>query len=190
MNRKKTNIVNVGYQHTIHNCIKMENTKIKIDSRGRYLGIHFKRPSKNRPRWNYHCRQRLLIAKRTASKIYPLISRQSTIEAWNKIRLIKSITTPQLLYGCEIWAGESSEQLNKMESWRNRLQQGACDAHYLTRNAEIHERCREKPLNETPTLRRARLLDSIVNHPDDRIGSRTRTTDNAATTDILFPAEL
>lgn len=165
-NPMKTEIINLGRRGVTNEYVKFRNTHLKVKDHATYLGIVFQRRFRNRPRWTRHCRQRRTIARLTFSKLYPLMGNSCRLDVWNKVRLVNAVLTPQLLYGCEVWANENSQAIRQLESSRNRFLRAAVDAYRYTTNAEIHQRLNVRKLKETASDRRINLLQRLATHTD------------------------
>lgn len=53
--------------------------------------------------------------------MYPLIHRKSKLKLENKMRIVKVIFIPSLLYGCKAWITEKSNQKHKIERKVNKI---------------------------------------------------------------------
>lgn len=105
------------------------------DKTVKYLGIQFD----TRLTWSSHINHKLQLARVRLQQLYPLLNRKSKLQIKCAILLYKALLRPLLLYGCEVWGNTSITNLNKIQSFQNKVLRIAVNAPWFLRNEQLHK---------------------------------------------------
>lgn len=104
------------------------------DSAIKYLGVYLDK----RLTWSYHINKKLNEAYARLSMLYPVINRKSSLKAKCASLIYQSILRPVITYGCIIWGTTSKTNLNKVQTFQNKILRIAVNAPWYMRNTQIH----------------------------------------------------
>lgn len=111
--------------------------------------------------------------KATIYKLWPVMGRKSDPSIKNKLRLIKSILLPQMLYAVPVWGHASDTQIEKIQKVQNRVLRNALNAPCFVRNTQLHRDLKLLTIKEQFQELSANFFEKTKRHPAERIQEKS-----------------
>lgn len=167
INKTKTTAIYFSNKNKIPpDKIKINNTKIPWTKEAKYSNIVL---FDNKLNFGKHIAKTEEKAKQLTWRIYPLIHGKSKMSLENKLRLVKSVFIPSLLYGCEAWVIANPNQKIKIERKVNKMIRIATNAPWYISNQQIRKELGLEKLEDTIKKRCIKTLEKMEEHEDKLI---------------------
>jgi hypothetical protein len=114
--------------------MKLFNADVKLEKQIKYLGMILDNKLTLRPHINY-----VIDRTNVAIKIlYPLLSRNSHLNAQNKLMVYKLALRPILTYGCPALKGIAKSHVARLQTTQNKILKMILNVPWFTSTTEIH----------------------------------------------------
>lgn len=100
----------------------------------KYLGVHLDK----RLTWGFHINRKINEAHTRLTKLYPIINKKSPLKIECGKIIYTSIIRPILTYGSSVWSNASDSQINKIQTFQNKVLRIILNAPWFIRNSLIH----------------------------------------------------
>lgn len=114
------------------------------DSAIKYLGVYLDK----RLKWGYHINKKINEAHVRLIQLYPLLNKKSSLKAECGKLLYTSILRPIFIYGSPVWSNACHTQINKLQTFQNKVLRIVLNAPWFIRNSLIQRELDILPIKE------------------------------------------
>lgn len=140
--------------------IFINNTAIEWSEVVKYLGVFLDR----KLLFKTHIERTLVKANTAKSQVFCLICKNSKMNIKNKLLIYKLYIRPILLYASPTWCIASKTNLNKLQTFQNKILRLILNAPWFIRNIQIHNDLQIKTIKEEITCHTQKLYEKSTNH--------------------------
>lgn len=134
LNESKSVHINFMNKKEQYVPVTLNNSIIPHANTAKYLGMNLDA----KLRWKEHIKKKREELNIKYRKMYWLLGRKSQLSTYNKILLYNQVLKPVWIYGCQLWGCASKSNINKIQTFQNKVLRNIVGAPWYARNSDIH----------------------------------------------------
>lgn len=134
LNESKSVHINFMNKKDEYVPVTLNNSILPHANTAKYLGMNLDA----KLRWKEHIKKKREELNIKYRKMYWLLGRKSQLSIHNKILLYNQVIKPVWTYGCQLWGCASKSNINKIQTFQNKVLRNIVSAPWYARNRDIH----------------------------------------------------